>query len=495
MKKRIVLSILAIMMVAAVTACGNNKTSGKSTTDTTTTTAAASSDGTETYNVLTVKTDWEEKGTITFSDSGIDISGSGATAEDGVCTITEGGSYTLTGTSEDCSIVINTEENVKLILNDVTLTSTTGPVIYGSQVKNLYIEMAEGTTNNLTDSDTYATDSTTGEEIGKGVISCEDDVVILGEGTLNITANHKHGIVSDDKLYVESGIINITSNGTDGMHANDLVCIDGGNINITAASDLIESEDVLVVTGGEITGSSEDEGIESKNAVYINGGTIDIKAEDDGINAATYLEINDGSVTVSTNRGDALDCNGNSEGCITINGGTVYALGGGTPEGGIDADNSSAVINGGTVVAVGDVNSPISDTSKQTTVVYGSFNANEKIEIKDSDGNSLFAYTPEVSGNTMIISVAGLENGSSYTVYANDEESISFTVDSVVVEAGGSANGMGGMGGPGQGGGPGGNFGGGQGGGPGGGQMERGQRPEGFEGEPPEDLKQEAPSL
>ena len=37
----------------------------------------------------------------------------------------------------------------------------------------------------------------------------------------------------------------------------------------------------------------------------------------------------------------------------------------------------------------------------------------------------------------------------------------------------------------------GGNFGGGQ----GDGQMERGQRPEGFEGEPPEDLKQESPSL
>lgn len=419
MKKRIVLSILAIMMVAAVTACGNNKTSSKSTTDTITATAAASSDGTETYNVLTVKTDWEEKGTITFSDSGIDISGSGATAEDGVCTITEGGSYTLTGTSEDCSIVINTEENVKLILNDVTLTSTTGPVIYGSQVKNLYIEMAEGTTNNLTDSDTYATDSTTGEEIGKGVISCEDDVVILGEGTLNITANHKHGIVSDDKLYVESGIINITSNGTDGMHANDLVCIDGGNINITAASDLIESEDVLVVTGGEITGSSEDEGIESKNAVYINGGTINITTADDSLNASYYIEINDGEITVTSEKGDAIDCNGNYEGCITINGGTINATGADVPEGAIDADHASVVINGGTVNAEGGTNSQV------------------------------------------------IENGGEVNITGNT-----------------NAN-MGGMGGPG------GNFGGGQ----GDGQMERGQRPEGFEGEPPEDLKQEEPSL
>lgn len=482
MKRRFVLSLFAIMMVASLVACGTNTSSTtKSTSAAAETVATTSDDSSEIYKALTIKTDWEEAATIIFSESDVTVDGSGAENKDGVIYITAGGAYTLTGTSSDASIVIDTEENVKLILNGVDLTSTNGPVIYGKQVKNLYVELADGTTNNLCDSSTYETDSTTGEEIGKGVISCEDDLIILGDGTLNITANHKHGIVSDDKLYVEAGNINITSTGTDGIHANDLVCIDGGTLQITAASDIIESEDILVITGGTITGSSDDEGIESKNAVYINGGTIDISVKDDGINAATYLEINDGTVNVTCATGDALDCNGNYEGCIVINGGNVYVVGGNSPEGGIDADNSSVIINGGEVIAIGDVNSPISEDSSQVTVVYGSFNKGETIEIKDSDGNVVFSTTPEVSGNTMIISSANIITGADYTIYANGTEAISFTADTTVVDAGGQANGMGGMGGHGVMGGQGDQ------------RMGNGERPEGLDGEMPEEFNGQRP--
>ena len=480
MKRRFVLSLFAIMMAATITACGSS-TTGTTKTTSATAVATSSSDSSEIYKVLTIKEDWEAAATITFADSDVSIDGSGAENKDGVIYITEGGAYTLTGTSSDAAIVIDTEENVKLILDNVDLTSTNGPVIYGKQVKNLYVELAAGTTNSLCDSNTYATDSATGEEIGKGVISCEDDLIILGDGTLNITANHKHGIVSDDKLYVEAGNINITSTGTDGIHANDLVCIDGGTLQITAASDIIESEDILVITGGTITGSSDDEGIESKNAVYINGGTIDISVKDDGINAATYLEINDGTVNVTCATGDALDCNGNNDGCIVINGGSVYVVGGNSPEGGIDADNASAIINGGEVIAIGDVNSPISEDSAQVTVVYGSFNKGETIEIKDSDGNVVFSTTPEVSGNTMIISSANITTGADYTIYANGTEALSFTADTTVVEAGGQANGMGGMGGHGGMGGQGGQ------------RMGNGERPEGLDGEMPEEFNGQLP--
>jgi hypothetical protein len=245
------------MLISSLAAC--KSTSDSNTLASTETSveaeATAASDAETTsgeYTALTVKTDWEEAATVTFSDSGISIEGEGASDEDGVLYITAGGAYTLSGESQDCSIVIDTEDNVKLILNGVTLTSTNGPVIYSAQVKNLYIELADGSENTLTESSTYATDSSTGEEIGKGVISSEDDLIVLGEGTLNIVANHQHGLVSDDKLYVEAGNINITSNGTDGIHANDLVCIDGGEINITSVSDLIESEDMLVINDGTI---------------------------------------------------------------------------------------------------------------------------------------------------------------------------------------------------------------------------------------------------
>ena len=86
----------------------------------------------------------------------------------------------------------------------------------------------------------------------------------------------------------------------------------------------------------------------------------------------------------------------------------------------------------------------------------------------------------------MIISVAGLESGETYSIYAGGTENQSFTVDSNVVEAGGSANGMGGMG---QGGGPG--MGGGR------GQMNEGEMPQGEmpQGEMPENFNGERPQM
>nr|MCR5580529.1 carbohydrate-binding domain-containing protein [Pseudobutyrivibrio sp.] len=394
-------------------------------------------------------TDWTSMATVVFSDSDISIDGSGCSNEDGVLYITEGGEYTLTGESNACSIVINTDENVKLILNGVELTSTNGPVIYGAQVKNLYIELADGTTNTLTDSTNYETDSNTGEVIGKGVISCEDDLIILGEGTLNINANYKHGIVSDDKLYIESGTINVNCSATDGLHANDLICVDGGTLYIVAPSDMIESEDMLVINDGTITGSSDDEGLEAKGNMYINGGTIDIETTDDTINAGSYIEINGGDISLTATVGDAIDCNGNYDGCITINGGNLVADGGSNPEGGIDADNSAATINGGEIIIVGDVNSPLTEDGSQIAIVYGSFNAGETIDIIDSDGATVFTTTPEASGTTMIISSSAFESNETYTITANGSEVMTVTTDSQVVEAGGSASGM--MGGMGQG--------------------------------------------
>ncbi|QFJ55205.1 carbohydrate-binding domain-containing protein [Pseudobutyrivibrio xylanivorans] len=378
MKRRIVLALMGLMIIGTLAGCGaitsasNTGDSGSATTAEVTSTKVANSENAtstiDDYKALTVNTDWEEKASVTFTESGMTIDGAGATNEDGVLCITEGGAYTLTGSSSATSIVINTEENVKLILNGVELTSTNGPVIYGAQVKNLYIELASGTTNTLEDSSDYATDSSSGEEIGKGVISCEDDIIILGDGTLNITANHKHGIVSDDKLYIESGNINIVSKGTDGIHANDLISIDGGSINIEAASDMMESEDLFVINGGTITGSSDDEGLEAKGSIYIYGGEIDITTVDDAINAGYYIEINDGKITVTSTNGDAIDCNGNYDGCITINGGEVNATGAQVPEGALDADEASVIINGGKVTASGGCNSPIIENGGENNI-------------------------------------------------------------------------------------------------------------------------------
>ena len=438
MRNKFLISAICLVVITAVVGCASLSSEKSDEV-----TLENSSD-----DELTVKTDWNQMASITFSEDDLTIDGSGCSDEDGILYITEGGAYTLQGTSSSSSVVVNTDENVKLILNGVDLQSVDGPVIYGAQVKNLYIELADGSINTLTDSNEYATDSSTGEEIGKGVISCEDVIIIIGEGTLNINGNHKHGISSDDKLYVESGNINVVTQGTDGFNANDIICIDGGTIVIEAVSDVMESDGVLQINGGEITAKSNDEGLEAKDSIYINGGVIDISVLDDGLNATNYIEINDGDLSITCETGDGVDCNGGVDGCITINGGNIYVQGGKEPEGGIDADNSSVIINGGEVIAIGAVNSPISEESGQVSIVYGSFDADQSITITDENGNQVFEYTPAISGSTMIISSNTFEIGKTYKIISGDNE-ISVTAETTVVEAGGSAQGMGGHGGSG----------------------------------------------
>lgn len=354
MKNRIFLSLLSLLIIGSLSACGVSQASNtdKEVTEVTQAeTASKSQDIDLTYDVLTVKTDWDSKAEVTFSDDNMTISGTGCTDENGVLYITEGGAYTLTGASTSASILINTDENVKLILNGVELTSTTGPVIYGQQVKNLYIELAEGTENTLTDTDNYETDSSTQEEIGKAVISCNDDIIILGSGTLNVNGNHKHGIAGDDKLYIESGIINVVTTVKDGIKANDLLCIDGGTINITSENEGMESEDKLIINDGEIT----------------------INSKEDGINASTYIEINGGKIDVTSAGNDAIDSNGGFDGCITINGGEINATGADVPEGALDTDSNSVIINGGKVTAKGGANSPIIENGGDNNITGETF--------------------------------------------------------------------------------------------------------------------------
>jgi len=368
MKNKFLISILGLLLIGALVGCSFNNTAkidaiSDEKTKTEVTSQAVATDSAYTdaasasaaYKELTVKTDWDSKATVTFSADGITIDGSGCTDDDGVLSITEGGEYTLSRSSDNVSIHINTEDNVKLILNGVELKSSKGPVIYGEQVKNLYIETAAGTTNSLEDASEYETDSE-GNDIGKATISCNDDLIFLGEGTLNVIGNYKHVIAGDDKLYIESGTINVTSNVKDGIRANDLLSIDGGTVTVT----------------------SKNEGIESKSLLFINGGDLTVNSVDDGINSSCYIEINDGTVTVTSTENDAIDSNGGFEGCITINGGEVNATGADAPEGALDADNATIIINGGKVTATGGSNSPITENGGDNNITGETFSGGGK---------------------------------------------------------------------------------------------------------------------
>ena len=228
--KRKVIMLLLMTMTAAMLATGC-----KTNTNTSENTVTSEQSATENASIDLI-TEWEAKASVTLGDK-VKIDGDGISQDGDVLTITEGGAYSFTGTSDQICILVDTEDDVKIVLNGVAMTNATGPVIYGKNSNSIYIETAEGTTNVLSDGSDYDTDDD-GKAIGKATIFSKDDLIFLGSGSLEVTGNFKHGICSNDAIYFEGGTYDITASVKDGVHANDLITVDDGTFTIDAASDV-----------------------------------------------------------------------------------------------------------------------------------------------------------------------------------------------------------------------------------------------------------------
>lgn len=294
--------------------------------------------------------------------------------------ISDAGTYILSGTGTS-GVHVSSDGNVRLVLNGATISTSDGPAIYVEQAETTVISLQEGTTSTVKDSANYSNVDI------DGAIFSSDDLVITGEGTLNVTSNFADGISSSDDLKISSGTINVTAV-DDGIRGKDSVYITGGTITVDAEGDGIKSTNdadegkgYLYITGGTITVNSGDdalkgeqravidggtitvessvEGLESAN-VTINGGTIDIYATDDGINAASdistdlYIKITGGDVSVEVASGDTdgIDSNGD----IIISGGTVRVTNPGIGSGPATAFDytGTAEFTGGTIYINGE---------------------------------------------------------------------------------------------------------------------------------------------
>lgn len=197
--------------------------------------------------------------------------------------ITEGGTYNLTGTINNGLITIDTEEEVKLVLNNVNITNSSGPAIYVANAKDVVIETILESTNYLSDGSSYVGYET--DEIG--TIFSHDDITFQGNGSLVVIANNEDAIVSKDDLKIISGTFKITSK-DDGIRGKDSVYIQNGTFTIDSGGDGIKS-----------TNDTDSE----KGYVLIENGTYTINSELDGISSITKLLIQNGTFNITTGKG------------------------------------------------------------------------------------------------------------------------------------------------------------------------------------------------
>lgn len=243
-KKIILATVIAIaVIVATITAFFVFQKSNGSTSSGTATSAEKSELAEE---IVSTTVDTDTSNVITLGDS-IEISGSGATAAGGVVTISQGGTYEITGTLSDGYICVTTTDEVVLVLSGCSITNSSGPCIYSDDAKTLTVYTKESTENTLTDGESYDDDTD-----AKGAVFSNDDLVLDGEGTLTVNANYKHAVASDDEIVINSGTYYLNA-AFDGVHANETITLISPTLTIDASGDGIQSDLASVtIAGGTI---------------------------------------------------------------------------------------------------------------------------------------------------------------------------------------------------------------------------------------------------
>lgn len=367
----ILTSLTALTLMAA---CGQSttKSSTTATADTTAITTSVKNSQSSYFTEKDYDTSYDENtaSKIELSGSSTSVSGDGVTVSGSTVTISKAGTYVISGQSDGVQIKIAADksDDVKLVLKGATMTNTDA-AISATSAGHVYLTLAEGTTNSLSDS------SSNSDEKANAALFSKVDLTINGSGTLNVDGKKSNAIKANDTLHITGGTFNITSVG-DAFNVNDELNVTGatmtidakedgvkvdndddmtvGNmylanntITVTAGDDGIHASGNLVIDSGTYTVKNSTEGIEGK-AITINGGDINVYSTDDGVNAANknaqqsdiYFTMTGGNLTVEVGQGDTdpIDSNGN----ITVTGGTIKLIG----QSGFDFDGTATYTGG-----------------------------------------------------------------------------------------------------------------------------------------------------
>ncbi len=286
-------------------------------------------------------------------------SGGGARVDGNVITIASGGEYALSGTLDDGQIVIDTGDeamNVYLTLNAASVTNKTGAALWVKQAKNVHLILTEGTKSLFvsgTEADLAAFDGT---QTGAAVFA-EDDLIIEGEGELEIRGYINNGVTGKDDLKIKSGSLQIQAAGN-GLRGSESVEIKGGELSVSAGNDGIKSSSsskegkgYITISGGTVMVESQGDGISAETVLTLSGGMVTIEAKGDGLGqssnalkAKTSVEISDGMLTISAIE-DAISCDGS----VIISGGvqTINTKGDGIQAGEKGSGEGDITISGG----------------------------------------------------------------------------------------------------------------------------------------------------
>lgn len=354
------------------------------------------------------------KGTL-FSEGEILLSGTGhlnveGNAKSGICS----DDYILIRPGTHIHVTTNTGHGVKsndgvFIRGGVLNIETSGTSAKGIKTDG-HVEISGGRTTIITTGGGEY-DSEDKDVTASAGVKCDSTFVMNGgELYIKSTGAGGKGISSDQAILINDGTIKVITTGSQYTYGQ----LDTSPKGIKADGD-------LTINGGAIavrtTGGEGSEGIESKSNLSITAGTVEVYSYDDAINSKKSLTISGGYLFTYAINNDGIDSNGP----LTITGGTVIACGTTQPEDGFDCDQNTFTISGGTVVGIGGSTSiPSSSTCKQAVAIVGGSNlsANAYLTLSSTNDDQLvvFKVPRSYSQYTLLVSSPSMSKGSNYVL-------------------------------------------------------------------------------
>ena len=238
----------------------------------------------------------------------------------------------LSGTTTDGSLIIYSWKKVGVLLNGVSITNPHGPAINNQCGKSFIVTTAPNTVNTLADGAEYQMAlGLKGDTISqKATLFSEGQIYLRGTGTLQVNAQAKNGIASDDYIVIEGGTISVdvAATGSNGIKTNDGFTINGGTLTVSVAANgargikndarttiaggtttITTTGDCLIETVDGITDTTSCAGIRCDSLFQMTAGQLTITSSGDGgkgINSDQQVLFQGGKLLVTTTGGNQL---------------------------------------------------------------------------------------------------------------------------------------------------------------------------------------------
>ena len=213
-------------------------------------------------------------------------------------TLLDEGTYLVSGSLTDGQIMVDADDTdkVQIVLAGAAITCADSAAIYSKNADKVFLTLAEGTENTLTNGGSY---TAIDENNIDAVVFSKTDLTLNGSGNLTIDAQAGHGVVSKDELTVTGGSYTVTA-AEHGMTGKESLAVAGGRFTITSGKDGLHAENTddsalgfLYVADGEFTIAAQGDAVSASGALQTDGGIFD-------------LTTGEGSASVTMSTGDSF---------------------------------------------------------------------------------------------------------------------------------------------------------------------------------------------